>query len=80
MRRPPGKVHIYSNIGYIFLGRVVEVVSTQTYEEFVRQQILKPLNITASIGHKQRNERQDLEVGLEFFNGISEVQNAIDNI
>ncbi|GMT10716.1 hypothetical protein PFISCL1PPCAC_2013, partial [Pristionchus fissidentatus] len=42
---PPGRVHIYSNIGYIFLGRVIEAVSGMTYETFARQSLFRPLNI-----------------------------------
>ncbi|MCW0233316.1 MAG: beta-lactamase family protein [Ferrovibrio sp.] len=38
----PGSRHAYSNIGYCILGRVIERVSGQTYEAFVRQHILTP--------------------------------------
>ncbi|KHN87437.1 hypothetical protein Tcan_15520 [Toxocara canis] len=62
MRRLPGQKHLYSNIGYIFLGRIIEVLSERTYEEFVRQEIFQPLNFSARIGRKQRNNRQDFEV------------------
>jgi CubicO group peptidase (beta-lactamase class C family) len=44
----PGANGAYSNAGYIVLGAIVEVVSGQTYEEFVRQRILKPLGMSNS--------------------------------
>lgn len=39
---PPGERHAYSNLGYCWLGRVVELVSGQGYEDFVRQAVLAP--------------------------------------
>ena len=35
----------YSNFGYCVLGRVIEHVSGQSYEQYVRQHVLSPLNI-----------------------------------
>jgi CubicO group peptidase (beta-lactamase class C family) len=43
---PPGKVFGYSNLGFSLLGLVVERVSGQRYEDYVRQQILDPLAMT----------------------------------
>jgi len=36
----PGKAYAYSNFGYCLLGRVIEKISGQSYEEFVRKNIL----------------------------------------
>jgi CubicO group peptidase (beta-lactamase class C family) len=51
LRRPldfePGKRDAYSNFGYCLLGRVVEKVSGQTYEDYVRQHVLAPLGISS---------------------------------
>jgi N-acyl-D-amino-acid deacylase len=41
----PGEKDVYSNFGYCLLGRVIEKVSGQTYEEYVRKEVLAPLNI-----------------------------------
>ncbi len=41
----PGTRYAYSNFGYCVLGRVIEKVSGQTYEKFVREQILAPAGI-----------------------------------
>jgi N-acyl-D-amino-acid deacylase len=47
LRRPldfePGSKHVYSNFGYCLLGRVVEKVSGQGYEDYVRNEVLIPL-------------------------------------
>lgn len=39
----PGERWAYSNSGYILLGYVIEKVSGQPYEQFLREQILEPL-------------------------------------
>ncbi|WP_171184842.1 serine hydrolase domain-containing protein [Alienimonas chondri] len=41
----PGSKYAYSNFGYCLLGRLIESVSGQTYEQYVRDQILAPLGV-----------------------------------
>ena len=41
----PGEKYAYSNYGYCLLGRIVEQLSGQTYEEFVREEVLRPMRI-----------------------------------
>lgn len=41
----PGTRYAYSNFGYCLLGRIIEKLSGETYEQFVRKQILAPLGI-----------------------------------
>lgn len=43
----PGTRYAYSNFGYNLLGRVIENLSGETYEGYVRRQVLEPLGITA---------------------------------
>jgi len=42
----PGERWKYSNSGYTVLGVIIEKVSGLTYEEFVKENILAPLNMT----------------------------------
>lgn len=44
----PGEKWVYSNSGYILLGAVIEKVSGKSYEDFVEQEIFKPLGMTHS--------------------------------
>lgn len=44
----PGEQWAYTNLGYIVLGYLLEKVSGQTYEEFVQQNIFKPLGMNDS--------------------------------
>lgn len=41
----PGTKYIYSNMGIATLGRIVEVLSGQKYEDFVEHRILRPLEM-----------------------------------
>lgn len=42
----PGAEHRYSNSGYIVLGYIIEQVSGQSYEDFLKQSIFDPLNMS----------------------------------
>ncbi|HET9056265.1 MAG TPA: serine hydrolase domain-containing protein [Chitinophagaceae bacterium] len=41
----PGKKFAYSNLGYVLLGQLIEKVSGLQYEDYIRKNILTPLNI-----------------------------------
>jgi methyltransferase of FxLD system len=59
----PGSRCAYSNFGYVVLGRVIEKVTGQPYEEYVRQEILAPLGITRMrIGGRMPDEMAEGEV------------------
>src|ERR1700751_2543970 len=44
----PGSRWSYSNLGYVFLGQVIERLSGDDFEVYVDKNILKPLGMTAS--------------------------------
>jgi CubicO group peptidase (beta-lactamase class C family) len=44
----PGEQWAYTNLGYIVLGYLIEKISGQSYEEFVHQNIFKPLGMNDS--------------------------------
>lgn len=41
----PGSRYCYSNFGYCLLGEVIRQVTGQSYEEFVRREVLEPVGI-----------------------------------
>ena len=41
----PGARYAYSNFGYCLLGRVIERLGGQPYEQFVREEVLAPMGI-----------------------------------
>jgi N-acyl-D-amino-acid deacylase len=42
----PGERYAYSNFGYCLLGRVIEKLTGQSYESYVKQNILDPIGAT----------------------------------
>ena len=42
----PGTNGLFSNVGYVVLGRVIEKITKQDYETYVRDTILAPIGIT----------------------------------
>jgi len=45
---PPGELFSYCNAGFVLAGRVIEVVTGQTFEEAVRRLVLEPLEMAHS--------------------------------
>jgi N-acyl-D-amino-acid deacylase len=59
----PGERYSYSNFGYCLLGRVIETLSGQSYEAYVKQHVLAPLGITSMrIGATRLDGRAENEV------------------
>jgi N-acyl-D-amino-acid deacylase len=59
----PGTQYAYSNYGYCLLGRVIEKLSRQPYDEYVKEHVLGPIGVTTMrIGKTHINGRQKNEV------------------
>jgi hypothetical protein len=43
----PNRKFAYSNLGYVLLGQIVEHLSGQSYEDYIRAYVLEPINIHA---------------------------------
>ncbi|HEX7719323.1 MAG TPA: serine hydrolase domain-containing protein, partial [Woeseiaceae bacterium] len=50
---PPGTEYRYSNSGYAVLAMVVERVSSQDFADFLHDNIFKPLDMTATVAHRE---------------------------
>jgi beta-glucosidase-like glycosyl hydrolase/CubicO group peptidase (beta-lactamase class C family) len=48
LENPPGAKTVYSDLGIILLGKIVEKLSGQTLEAFCREQIFAPLKMSAT--------------------------------
>ncbi len=44
----PGEKFLYNNSGYILLGHIIEVISGQSYEDFIEKNIFEKLGMTSS--------------------------------
>jgi CubicO group peptidase (beta-lactamase class C family) len=58
----PGERWSYSNSGYILLGHIIERVSSQSYEDFLQENIFTPLQMT-NTGYDHNQD--DLAVGYK---------------
>lgn len=51
LRTPPGKEYFYSNAGYSLLAAIVEILSGQSYETYLRENLFVPAGMKAT-GYK----------------------------
>lgn len=43
----PGKAHLYSDLGFIVLGRIIEKISGESLNEYWKKKIIKPVQLIA---------------------------------
>ena len=58
LRFTPNTRFEYSNTGYVVLSRILEIVSKQSYGEFMEQHIFKPLQMNSSMVIARRKENR----------------------
>lgn len=59
----PGEKYAYSNFGYCLLGRIIEKVSGESYETFVRENVFRPCEIDKmELGRTKQRDRLKGEV------------------
>lgn len=77
----PGTQFQYSNFGFCILGRVIEKVTGQNYEDYVRNTILLPLNITdMHLGFNLLNKQLPREVNYYDYPNAPYASSVYDNI
>ena len=59
----PGSGHQYSNYGFILLGRIIEVVSGQSYYDYVQQHIFSPAGMTSTGNEPEISYVAGLSIG-----------------
>lgn len=65
LRFEPGSRWAYSNTGMLVLGKVIEIVSGQSYFEYVRENIFKPAGMTNTDSYELDRVNPNLAVGYE---------------
>jgi CubicO group peptidase (beta-lactamase class C family) len=68
---PPGTHHFYCSGNYNVLGRVIEVVSGQSYASYIEQHVFAPLQMRHSFTSEQAARRDGLAQGYRWLFGIS---------
>ncbi|MFB9862607.1 serine hydrolase [Rufibacter immobilis] len=58
----PGARYAYSNTGYLILGKVLEAVTNEPYEQWVQEHLLQPSGVLeAHLGHNLLSQKQERE-------------------
>jgi CubicO group peptidase (beta-lactamase class C family) len=68
-RHPAGQAFGYANMNYVTLGLVVQTVSGQSYEDYVRQHVLAPLAMTDAYASPVEARRHGLATGHRYWFG-----------
>jgi CubicO group peptidase (beta-lactamase class C family) len=70
--RPPGELTSYSNYGTALAGYIVEVISGMPFEDYMEQNIFKPLGMQHSTFREPlpANLEGDMSIGYTFKNGL----------
>lgn len=66
---PPGSHWSYSNTGYILAGRVIEVVSHESYRHYVQTHLLAPAGMAHTFTVAEENKLPNMAIGYNRENG-----------
>ena len=64
----PGTGYEYSNLGFATLGYIIKKVSGKTYEQYINDNILKPLGMTHTYWEYTEVPRDQLALGYRWLN------------
>ena len=67
---PPGQSFGYSNANYETLGLIVQKVSGQLYEEYIKQSIFGPLDMRNSFVSQEEASQHEMASGYRWWYGI----------
>jgi CubicO group peptidase (beta-lactamase class C family) len=67
---PPGEHYEYSNSNYVTLGMIIQAVTGQSYETYIREHIFQPLDMQNSFTSKTEAQQDGLAIGYQKWFGI----------
>ena len=79
LAHPVGTTFEYSNPNYWTLGLIVQTVSGQSYESYVRQHIFAPLDMRHTFASKAQAQPQGLAMGHRYWFGVPVAADLPDN-
>jgi D-alanyl-D-alanine carboxypeptidase len=74
----PGAQFAYSSTNYLILGRIIEVVSGQSWEAYVQQHLFGPAGMTESATMAQESTLADMARGYVYAQGHTTESKPID--
>jgi D-alanyl-D-alanine carboxypeptidase len=75
----PGSHWSYSNTGYILVGRVIEVVSHESYRHYIQTHLLDPAGMTHTFTSAEESRLQNMALGYSDDSGRPELAATIDS-
>ncbi|PCJ52112.1 MAG: hypothetical protein COA79_24555 [Planctomycetota bacterium] len=60
---PSNKMWKYSNLGFGFLGEIIEIISGYSYEDYIQNNIIKPLGLTNTHIKSIDNSNPQMSIG-----------------
>jgi CubicO group peptidase (beta-lactamase class C family) len=63
LHHPVGSTYEYSSLNYDILGELIQVVSGQSYDEYINRNIFEPLEMTDSFASLGKTSKESLAVG-----------------
>jgi CubicO group peptidase (beta-lactamase class C family) len=67
---PPGRRYEYSNSNYVTLGIIIQAVTGQSYETYIKEHIFQPLDMQNSFTSKTEAQQDGLIVGYQKWFGV----------
>jgi CubicO group peptidase (beta-lactamase class C family) len=67
---PPGERYEYSNSNYVTLGMIIQAVTSQSYETYIKEHIFQPLDMQNSFTSKTEAQQDRLVVGYQKWFGV----------
>jgi len=71
LNRAPGASYEYSNANYVVLGAIVEIVSGQSYRDYMRDHVFAPLGMTRTYASLADAPREAMTRGHKMFLGAN---------
>ncbi|HEY6073033.1 MAG TPA: serine hydrolase domain-containing protein, partial [Anaerolineales bacterium] len=75
LAQPVGKTYQYSGANYATLGMIVQAVSGQSYEAYVKQHIFTPLEMRRSYASQLEAQQNGMAMGYRFWFGMPAAAN-----
>jgi CubicO group peptidase (beta-lactamase class C family) len=70
LTRPPGAAFEYSNANYLLLGLLIEAASAESFADYVRERIFRPLGMDHTYTSLAEAKQQGLAVGHRYWFGM----------
>jgi CubicO group peptidase (beta-lactamase class C family) len=75
---PPGSRQAYSNYGFMLLGRIVEVASGRSYDDYIAEHIFAPAHMTAT--GNQPETVQLAKRSVSYMGAAGQIKSAADTL